>query len=97
MRCGSTPATAEALARLRPAFKAGGTVTAGNSSGINDGAAALLVVSGERADALGLAPLARVVATAVAGVEPHRMGMGPVPATRKALERAGWTVDDLDL
>lgn len=89
--------TAEALARLRPAFKAGGTVTAGNSSGINDGASALLVLSGERAEALGLSPMARVVATAVAGVEPHRMGMGPVPATRKALERAGWTVDDLDL
>ncbi|GMV04222.1 MAG: acetyl-CoA acetyltransferase [Gemmatimonadota bacterium] len=89
--------SAEALARLRPAFKRDGTVTAGNSSGINDGAAALLVVSAERGRALGLEPLARVVRGAVAGVEPHRMGMGPVPATRKALERAGWDVADLDL
>jgi acetyl-CoA acetyltransferase family protein len=89
--------TAEDLARLRPVFAADGTVTAGNASGINDGAAALLVVSEARAAALGIEPLARVVAGAVAGVEPHRMGMGPVPATRRALERAGWTVDDLDL
>ncbi|MDH5590135.1 MAG: thiolase family protein [Gemmatimonadota bacterium] len=89
--------TAESLARLRPVFKAGGTVTAGNSSGINDGAAALLVVSAERGQALGLTPLARVVAGGVAGVEPHRMGMGPVPATRKALARAGWSAADLDL
>jgi len=87
----------EALAKLRPAFKKDGTVTAGNSSGINDGAAALLVVSAERGKALGLRPLARVVHGAVAGVEPHRMGMGPVPATRKALDRAGWDVADLDL
>jgi 3-oxoadipyl-CoA thiolase len=87
----------EALAKLRPAFKKGGTVTAGNSSGINDGAAALLVVSAERGKALGLEPMARVVAGAVAGVEPHRMGMGPVPSTRKALARAGWTVPELDL
>jgi acetyl-CoA acetyltransferase family protein len=89
--------TAESLARLRPVFKKGGTVTAGNSSGINDGAAALLVVSAERGGALGLEPMARVVAGAVAGVEPHRMGIGPVPATRTALERAGWSVTDLDL
>ena len=89
--------TAEGLAKLRPAFKKDGTVTAGNSSGINDGAAALLVVSEERGKALGLTPLARVVTGAVAGVEPHRMGMGPVPATRKALDRAGWDVADLDL
>ncbi len=90
--------TAADLARLRPVFKReGGTVTAGNASGINDGAAALLVTSDARARALGLEPMARVVASAVAGVEPHRMGMGPVPATRKALERAGWSVDDLDL
>ncbi|MDH5760896.1 MAG: acetyl-CoA C-acyltransferase [Gemmatimonadota bacterium] len=89
--------TAESLARLRPVFKAGGTVTAGNSSGINDGAAALLVVSAERGKALGLTPLARVAAGGVAGVEPHRMGMGPVPATRKALARAGWSAADLDL
>ncbi|MGD2044722.1 MAG: thiolase family protein [Gemmatimonadota bacterium] len=89
--------TAEVLARLRPVFKKDGTVTAGNSSGINDGAAALLVVSAERGEELGLEPLVRVVTGAVAGVEPHRMGIGPVPATRIALERAGWTVDDLDV
>ncbi|MBW3533811.1 MAG: acetyl-CoA C-acyltransferase [Gemmatimonadetes bacterium] len=90
--------TAEDLAGLRPVFKKeDGTVTAGNASGINDGAAALLVVEAERAKALGLEPLARVVKGAVAGVEPHRMGMGPVPATRSALERAGWSIDDLDV
>ena len=89
--------TVEALSRLRPAFKADGTVTAGNSSGINDGAAALLVVSAERGQELGLEPMARVAAGAVAGVEPHRMGIGPVPATRKVLARSGWSVDDLDL
>jgi len=89
--------TPEALAKLRPAFKKDGTVTAGNASGINDGAAALLVVSAERGKALGLEPLARVVGGAVAGVEPHRMGMGPVPATRKALGRAGWTASDVSL
>lgn len=89
--------TLEALARLRPVFKEGGTVTAGNSSGINDGAAALLVVSAERGKELGLEPMVRVVGGAVAGVEPQRMGIGPVPATRKALDRVGWTVDDLDL
>jgi 3-oxoadipyl-CoA thiolase len=85
------------LARLRPVFKRGGTVTAGNSSGINDGAAALLVVSAERARALGLRPIARFVASAVAGVEPQRMGIGPVPASQRALARAGWSADDLDL
>ena len=89
--------TAEALARLRPAFKKDGTVTAGNSSGINDGAAALLVVSAQRGKELGLEPMARVVAGGVAGLEPHRMGMGPVPSTRIALDRAGWTVADVDL
>ena len=89
--------TLEALARLRPVFKEGGTVTAGNSSGINDGAAALLVVSAERGKELGLEPMVRVVGSAVAGVEPQRMGIGPVPATRKALDRVGWSVDDLDL
>jgi 3-oxoadipyl-CoA thiolase len=89
--------TAEALARLRPAFREDGTVTAGNSSGINDGASAVLVVEAERARALGLRPLARVVSTAVAGVDPAIMGYGPVPATRKALERAGIEVADLDL
>ena len=85
------------LARLRPVFKKDGTVTAGNSSGINDGAAALLVVSAERGRESGLSPMARVVAGAVAGVEPHRMGIGPVPATQMALARAGWSVEDLDL
>ncbi|MGP1673788.1 MAG: thiolase family protein [Candidatus Limnocylindrales bacterium] len=90
--------SAEALARLRPAFKRdGGSVTAGNSSGINDGASAVLVVEAGRARSLGLKPLARVVATAVAGVDPAVMGVGPVPATRKALERAGIGVEDLDL
>jgi 3-oxoadipyl-CoA thiolase len=89
--------TLEALARLKPAFREGGTGTAGNSSGINDGASALLVVEAGRARALGLAPMARVVATAVAGVDPAVMGLGPIPATRKALARAGLTVSDLDL
>ena len=89
--------TAEALAALRPAFREDGSVTAGNASGINDGAAALLIVEAGRARALGLRPLARVVSTAVAGVDPSVMGMGPVPATRKALQRAGLTVADLDL
>jgi 3-oxoadipyl-CoA thiolase len=87
----------EALARLRPAFREGGSVTAGNSSGINDGASATLVVEAERARSLGLRPLARVVSTAVAGVDPAVMGVGPVPATRKALARAGIGVGDLDL
>jgi 3-oxoadipyl-CoA thiolase len=88
----------EALGKLRPAFKReGGSVTAGNSSGINDGASAVLLVEAERARALGLRPMAQVVATAVAGVDPAIMGVGPVPATRKALERAGIAVDDLDL
>ena len=87
----------EALAKLRPLFREGGSVTAGNSSGINDGAAATLVVEAERARELGLRPLARVVSTAVAGVDPSIMGVGPVPASRKALARAGISVDDLDL
>jgi 3-oxoadipyl-CoA thiolase len=89
--------TLEALAKLRPAFREGGTVTAGNSSGINDGASAVLLVEAARARALGLKPLARIVSTAVAGVDPAVMGLGPVPATRKALARAGLTVADLDL
>ncbi len=87
----------ETLAKLKPAFREGGSVTAGNSSGINDGAAALLLMSAERAAALGYKPLARIVATAVAGVDPSCMGLGPIPATRKALQRAGLSVDDLDL
>jgi 3-oxoadipyl-CoA thiolase len=89
--------TAERLAALRPAFRPGGTVTAGNSSGVNDGAAALVLVEGDRARSLGLRPLARIVSTAVAGVEPSVMGLGPIPATRRALERAGLGVADLDL
>jgi len=89
--------SAEALARLRPAFRDGGSVTAGNSSGINDGASAVLLVEAERARMLGLRPMTRIVSTAVAGVDPAIMGYGPVPATRKALERAGIGVDDLDL
>ncbi|HEX6135937.1 MAG TPA: thiolase family protein [Longimicrobiales bacterium] len=89
--------TAEQLAKLRPVFRSGGTVTAGNSSGLNDGAAALLIVEAARAQALGLEPLARVVASAVAGVEPDEMGIGPVPASRKALERAGLGAADLKL
>jgi acetyl-CoA acetyltransferase family protein len=89
--------SAEALAKLRPAFREGGSVTAGNSSGINDGASAVLVVEAEKARDLGLRPMARVVSTAVAGVDPAIMGYGPVPATRKALDRAGITVADLDL
>jgi 3-oxoadipyl-CoA thiolase len=89
--------SADALAALRPAFKAGGSVTAGNSSGINDGASAILLAEAERARALGLAPMARIVSTAVAGVHPDVMGIGPVPAIRKALERAGLDVADIDL
>ncbi|MBA2460012.1 MAG: thiolase family protein [Gemmatimonadales bacterium] len=89
--------TLDSLARLRPAFRPDGTVTAGTSSGINDGAAALAVVAQSVMEELGLRPLARIVATAVAGVDPSCMGLGPVPATRKVLERAGLTVGQLDL
>jgi 3-oxoadipyl-CoA thiolase len=89
--------TAEGLAKLKPAFREGGSVTAGNSSGINDGASVALLVAADRARDLGLKPMARVVATAVAGVDPAVMGIGPVPATRKALSRAGLAVEDLDL
>lgn len=87
----------EALARLRPAFRKGGTVTAGNSSGLNDGAAAVLLMSEEKAAELGLEPMARVVASAAAGVAPRTMGLGPVPATHKALARAGLTLGDIGL
>jgi acetyl-CoA C-acetyltransferase len=87
----------EALARLGPAFRKGGTVTAGNSSGLNDGAAAVLVMSDERARTLGLRPVARVVGGAAAGVDPRVMGIGPVPATTRALARAGWTLGEIDL
>jgi acetyl-CoA C-acetyltransferase len=89
--------TAEALARLKPAFKPDGSVTAGNASGLNDGAAALVVTSARRARELGRPPLARIAAYASAGVDPAVMGIGPVPAARKALERAGLTVGDIDL
>jgi acetyl-CoA C-acetyltransferase len=89
--------TAEALAGLRAAFKKEGTVTAGNASGINDGAAALVVASADRASDLGRTPLARIVSHAVAGVDPKVMGMGPVPAVRKALDRAGLAADAIDL
>ena len=89
--------TMEGLARLKPVFREGGTITAGNSSGINDGASAVLIVEAARARAVGLRPMARVVATAVAGVDPAVMGLGPIPATRKVLERAGLNVADLDL
>ena len=90
-------ATADQLAKLRPAFSKEGTVTAGNASGINDGAAAVVLMSADEAQRRGLAPLARVVAWAQAGVDPAIMGTGPIPASKKALEKAGWTVDDLDL
>jgi 3-oxoadipyl-CoA thiolase len=93
-RAGLTP---ESLGRLEPAFMRNGTVTAATSSGINDGAAALSVVSGQAVDELGLEPMAEVIATAVAGVDPSCMGLGPVPATRKALARAGITAGELDL
>jgi 3-oxoadipyl-CoA thiolase len=89
--------SAEALAGLKPAFREGGTVTAGNSSGINDGAAALVLASEDKARELGLEPLGAFVASAVAGVDPRVMGIGPVPAVRKLLERTGLSVDDLDL
>lgn len=89
--------TAEKLGKLRPAFKKGGTVTAGNASGINDGAAALLVMRASTASSLGLEPIATIAAYASAGVDPAIMGTGPIPASKKCLQRAGWTVDDLDL
>lgn len=89
--------TAEGLAKLRPAFKKDGTVTAGNASGINDGAAALVVVSRKKAEELGLIPLAKIVANASAGVDPSIMGIGPVDATKKVLEKSGVTLNDIDL
>jgi acetyl-CoA C-acetyltransferase len=88
---------ADALAGLRPAFDKAGTVTAGNASGINDGAAAVMVMSAEKAAALGLKPLARIASFATSGLDPATMGMGPVPASKKALERAGWSVADVDV
>jgi acetyl-CoA C-acetyltransferase len=89
--------TIETLTKLRPAFSKEGTVTAGNASGINDGAAALVLMTAENAKKRGLTPLARIASWATAGVDPAIMGSGPIPASRKALERAGWTVKDLDL
>jgi 3-oxoadipyl-CoA thiolase len=89
--------SAEKLAALKPVFREGGSVTAGNASGVNDGAAALVIASEERAAALGVEPLGRFVGSAVAGVDPRVMGIGPVPAVRKLLERTGLTVGDLDL
>jgi len=89
--------TAEALAKLKPAFAKEGTVTAGNASGINDGAAALVVMSAKEAAKRGLTPLARIASFATAGVDPAVMGSGPIPSSRKALARAGWSVADLDL
>ena len=89
--------TLERLAALKPAFRAGGTVTAGNSSGLNDGAAAVVVASEEKARALGLEPLGAFVASAVAGVDPRVMGIGPVPAVRKLLDRTGVSIDAVDL
>jgi acetyl-CoA C-acetyltransferase len=89
--------TAESLAGLKPAFSKEGTVTAANASGLNDGAAAVLVMSAKKAEALGLTPLARIKAYATSGLDPKVMGMGPVPASRRCLERAGWTPADLDL
>ncbi len=88
--------TLEKLARLEPVFRAGGSVTAGNSSGLNDGSAAVLVCSAERAKKMGWKPMARVVGGAAAGVDPRFMGIGPVPATHKALARAGWTLESID-
>jgi acetyl-CoA C-acetyltransferase len=89
--------TVDALAKLKPAFGKDGTVTAGNASGINDGAAAVVLMTAEEADKRGLTPMARIVSWATAGVDPSLMGTVPIPASRKALEKAGWTVKDLDL
>ena len=93
-RAGSTY---EAMAKLKPAFSKDGTVTAGNASGINDGAAALVIMSAAEAKRRGLTPMARIVSWATAGVDPAIMGTGPIPASRKALEKAGWSVKDLEL
>ena len=90
-------ASPETMAKLRPAFSKDGTVTAGNASGINDGAAALVIMSAKEAERRGLTPLARIASFATAGVDPSIMGTGPIPSSRKALERAGWKASDLDL
>jgi acetyl-CoA C-acetyltransferase len=89
--------TMESLAKLKPAFKSSGVVTAGNASGINDGAGAIIVMSADKAKQLGVTPLARIASYASAGVDPAIMGTGPIPASRKALEKAGWKPSDLDL
>ncbi|MGB6064743.1 MAG: acetyl-CoA C-acetyltransferase [Desulfomonilaceae bacterium] len=89
--------TADTLGKLKPAFKKDGTVTAGNASGINDGAAAILVMSGDKAKELGLKPMVKVISYASAGVDPKVMGLGPIPATKKALKKAGLTLADIDL
>ena len=89
--------TAESLAKLRPAFSKDGTITAGNASGLNDGAAVTVLMTAAEAKRRGLNPLARIVAWATVGVDPAVMGTGPIPASRKALEKAGWKADDLDL
>ena len=89
--------TIENLSKLKPAFKENGTVTAGNSSGINDGAAAVLLMSRDDSDRRGLTPLAKIVSWATCGVDPALMGSGPIPASKKALEKAGWNINDLDL
>jgi acetyl-CoA C-acetyltransferase len=89
--------TAEKLSALKPAFREGGTVTAGNASGINDGAAALVIASEEKARELGVEPLGTFVGSAVAGVDPRVMGIGPIPAVRKLLERSGVSLEDVDL
>ncbi len=90
-------ATIENMRKLRPAFDKEGTVTAGNASGINDGAAAVVLIGADEAEKRGIEPMARIVSYATAGVDPSIMGTGPIPASRKALEKAGWKVDDLDL
>jgi acetyl-CoA acetyltransferase family protein len=87
----------EQLTKLKPVFRQGGSVTAGNSSGLNDGAAAMLMMDQKKAEQLGLKPKAKVIASAVAGVDPSVMGIGPIPATRKVLQKAGLTIDDIDL
>ena len=89
--------TMENIEKLRPAFKEGGTVTAGNASGVNDGAAMVLLMSSQQAEKRGLTPLARIVSFSTAGVDPKYMGIGPVSASKKALDKAGWEVSDLDL
>ena len=90
-------ATLDSVAKLRPAFSKEGTVTAANASGINDGAAAVVLMKAEEAEKRGLKPLARIASFATVGVDPSIMGSGPIPASRKALEKAGWSADDLDL